>query len=145
MRICNVQRYLTLNPLKPGSGRGWLSRGRAPSPPPPKKSMKELCRTPSCYRGCTSIEMELTCKKFGKNLKNWVRFWNVKIWQHWYFASTPVTKIHVNRSTFKIEGPSFGFSLIFVCSKNHILQLKVSDRFFNDLIFYTPLPKGGYD
>ena len=72
-----------------------------------------------------------------------MRFWDLKIWQHWDFASAPVTKIHVTRSIFEIEGSSFGFSLIFVCSKNHILQLKVSDRFFNDLIFYTPLPKGG--
>ena len=89
------------------------------------------------------IKIGITCKKSVWNLKSWVRFWDLKIWQHWDFASAPVTKIHVTRSMFEIEGSSFGFSLIFVCSKNHILQLKVSDRFFNDLIFYIPLPKGG--
>ena len=95
------------------------------------------------FRDWTSIEMELTCKKLGKNLKNWMRFWDLKIWQHWDLASTTVTKIDATRSIFEIECSSFRFSLIFGCSKNHILQLKVSDWFFNDLIFYTPLPKGG--
>ena len=90
------------------------------------------------FRDWTSIEMKLTCKKLDKNLKNWVRFWNLKIWQDWDFATTPVTKIHVTRSIFEIEGSSFGFSLIFVCSQTPILNLKVSD-----LIFHTPLPKGG--
>ena len=52
-------------------------------------------------------------------------------------------KIPVTQSVFEIKGSYFGFSLIFVCSKNHILQLKLSDQFFNDLIFYTPLPAGG--
>ena len=47
------------------------------------------------------------------------------------------------RSIFDVKGSSFGFSLIFVCSKIHILQLKLSEWFFNDLIFYTPLPRGG--
>ena len=29
-----------------------------------------------------------------------------------------------------------------MCSKNHILQLKLSDQLFKDLIFYTPSPRG---
>ena len=87
--------------------------------------------------------MELTCKKLGPNLKNWVRFWDLKIWRNWDFASPWLTKIAITRSILEIEGSSFGFSLIFVCSKNHILQLKLSNGFLNDPIFYTPLPRGG--
>ena len=128
---------LALTPSSPTSGRGLLARG-GPQGPPYKVNEGVVLDPNMLFR-----EMKLTCKKLDKNLKNWVRFWDLKIWQHWDFASAPVTKIHVTRSIFEIEGSSFGFSLIFVCSKNHILQLKVSDRFFNDLIFYTPLPKGG--
>ena len=61
----------------------------------------------------------------------------------WKFVIPWPTKIAVTCSIFDIEGSFFGFSLIFVCSKDPFLQLKVSDQFFNDLIFYTPLPKGG--
>ena len=87
--------------------------------------------------------MELTCKKLGRNLKNWMRFWDLKNWPIWDFDLTWLTKNPVTRSIFEVEGSSFGFSLIFVCSKIHILQLKLSEWFFNDLIFYTPLPRGG--
>ena len=48
----------------------------------------------------------------------------------------------VTRPIFKVEVSSFGFGLIFVCSKVYILQLKLSDQFFNYLIFMPP-PKGG--
>ena len=86
--------------------------------------------------------MELTCKKLGQNLKNWVGFRDLNNLQNWDFTLTWHTKNPVTRSIFEVEGSSFGFSLIFVCSKIHILQLNVSDWFFNYLIFYTPLPKG---
>ena len=58
------------------------------------------------------------------------------------FASGCITKSTITRSIFKIEGSSFGFSLIFMGFKNHVFQLKLSDHFFNDPIFYTPLPGG---
>ena len=81
------------------------------------------------FRVWTSIEIELTCKNLGPNVKNWMRFWNLKIWQNWEFASPWLTKNQVTRSIFEIEDSSSGFSLIFV-------QPKLSS------ILYPP-PKGG--
>ena len=81
---------------------------------------------------------KLTCKKLGPNLNNWMRFWDLKIWQKWNFASSGLTKILVTRSIFVIECSSFGFSLIFVCSKIYILQLAVLLTSF----LYPPLKRG---
>ena len=81
--------------------------------------------------------------QFFKSQKRKKKIWDLKIWQNCDFALTQLTKISVTRSIFEVEGSSFGFRLIFVCSKIHILQLKLSEWFFNDLIFYTPLPNGG--
>ena len=47
-----------------------------------------------------------------------------------------------NSLNFEVEGSSFGFSLIFVCSKIYTLQLKLSDWFFNDLILIPASPGG---
>ena len=44
------------------------------------------------------------------------------------FASGCNTKSIITRSIFKIEGSSFGFSLIFMGFKNHVLQLRLSDH-----------------
>ena len=38
------------------------------------------------FRVWTSIEIELTCKKIGPNLKNWMRFQDLRIWQNWDFC-----------------------------------------------------------
>ena len=47
-----------------------------------------------------------------------------------------------HNSILKIESSSFGFSLIYICLKNHVLQCKLSDQVFYDPIFYTPLLQG---
>ena len=86
---------------------------------PPTKSMKDPTML---FKGWTYIKVELTCKKRGKYLQNLVTFWDLKIWQNWDFASTPVTKIHVTRSIFEIEGSSFGLRLIFVFSKKSYFE-----------------------
>ena len=55
----------------------------------------------------------------------------VEIWKSCLieiFASGCVTKSIITRSIFKIEGSSFGFSLIFMGFKNHVLQLRLSDQ-----------------
>ena len=67
----------------------------------------------------------------------------MKNWPIRDFDLTWLTKNPVTHSIFEVEGSSFGFRLIFVCSKIHILQLKLSEWFFNDLIFLYPLPRGG--
>ena len=78
----------TLTPLNPGSGRGWLSRGGAVSAPPPTKSMKEWRRTPSCYLEVGPLWKWSSYKKLGSNLRKWMRFVDLKIWQKWDFDST---------------------------------------------------------
>ena len=50
-------------------------------------------------------------------------------------------KNHNTRSLLKTEGSSFGLSHIFLGLKVHVWQLKLSDQFFNDLIFCLP-PRG---
>ena len=44
-------------------------------------------------------------------------------------------KIAVTQSIFEIEGSSFGFSHIFVCSTNAILQLRLYDQFLKKSFF----------
>ena len=78
-----------------------------PQGPPYKVNEEVVYRTPSCYLEVgpwTSIEMELTYQKLGPNLKNWMRFWYLKIWQNWDFASTWLTKIPETHSNLEIEG-----------------------------------------
>ena len=74
-------------------------------------------------------------QKDGSKSQNLTKFLDLKISQNRDFASTGLTKTPVTPSIFEIKGSYFGFSLIFVCSKIHILQLKLSDQYFNDLIF----------
>ena len=45
------------------------------------------------YISRTYLEIELTCKKLGKHIKNWARFQNFKILQNWDFATPWRTKI----------------------------------------------------
>ena len=47
-------------------------------------------------------------------------------------AESCFTKSTITRSIFKIEGSSLGCSLILMGFKNHVLQLKLSEQFFND-------------
>ena len=87
----------------------------------------------------TYLDIELICKKWSKNFKNWARFQNFQILRNWDFANIDTQKLPSN---FEIECSSFGFSLIFMCFKTNVLQLKLYNKFFNDLNFYTPLPRG---
>ena len=59
-------------------------------------------------------------KNIGLNLKKSVRFWDLKIFWIWDFATSWLTKTAVTRSIFEIEGSSFGFFLIFMCLRNLI-------------------------
>ena len=70
------------------------------------------------------------------SMKEWC--WTLRF----YFSSCHENSC--NSLNFWDRGLIFWFSLIFVDSKNHILKLIVSVRFLNDLIFYTPLPNGGW-
>ena len=63
------------------------------------------------YISLTYLEIELTCKKLGKNFKNWARFQDLKILRNWDFASPWHTEIAITHSIFEIESSSFGFNL----------------------------------
>ena len=53
-------------------------------------------------------------------------------------------KIAATRSNFEIEVSNFGFSPLFVCSTNAILQLRLYDQFKKKNIFLVPPSKGGW-
>ena len=44
---------------------------------------------------------------------------------------------------FEIEGSSFGLFLIFMCLRNHILQLRLYDQFSFFFVFLVPTSEGG--
>ena len=87
------------------------------------------------FRSYTSIKIEITWGISGRNLKNWVRFHDLKIWRNWDFALGWLTKIPVTRSIFEIRDSSFGIFLIFMFVRNHILQLRLYDQFSNFSFF----------
>ena len=55
------------------------------------------------FSDLTSIEMELTCKKLGPNLKNWMRFLELEIWLNWDITSPRITRIAIASSIFEIQ------------------------------------------
>ena len=81
------------------------------------------------------IKVMITCKKLAPYLKISMRYWHLKIWRQWDFVIPWPTKIVVTRSIFEIEGSSFGFSHLFVCSTNAILQLRLYDQFLKKSFF----------
>ena len=81
------------------------------------------------------IKVMITCKKLAPYLKISMRYWHLKIWRQWDFVIPWPTKIVVTRSIFEIEGSSFGFSHLFVCSINAILQLRLYDQFLKISFF----------
>ena len=72
------------------------------------------------FRSYTSIKIEITWGISGRNLKNWVRFHDLKIWRNRDFALGWLTKMPVTRSIFEIRDSSFGFFLLFMFVRNHI-------------------------
>ena len=81
------------------------------------------------------IKVMITCKKLAPYLKISMRYWHLKIWRQWDFVIPWPTKIAVTRSIFEIEGSNFGFSPLFVCSTNAILQLRLYDQFLKKSFF----------
>ena len=71
----------------------------------------------------------------GPYLKISTRYWHLKIGSKWDFVIPWPTKIGVTRSIFEIEGSNFGFSPLFVCSTNAILQLRLYDQFLKKSFF----------
>ena len=60
---------VVFNPTWEGVQILWIGGGAKSAPP--KKSMK-------LYRSLTYLRIELTCKKWDPNLKNWPGFWDLK-------------------------------------------------------------------
>ena len=81
------------------------------------------------------IKVMITCKKLAPYLKISMRYWHLKIWRQWDFVIPWPTKIAVTHSIFEIEGSSFGFSHLFVCSTNAILQVRLYDQFLKKTFF----------
>ena len=82
----------------------------------------------SRVRSLPYLRIELTWKKLDPNIKKTYQYF--EIWKSCLieiFASGCVTKSTITRSIFKIEGSSFGFSLIFMGFTNHVLQLRLSE------------------
>ena len=57
--------HIPFNPTTEGVQNPWVGGGGA-SEAPPRKSMKELCRTPGCYIELGPIE------KLSSHAKNWI-------------------------------------------------------------------------
>ena len=89
------------------------------------------------------IKVMITCKKLVPYLKIPTRYWHLKIGSKWDFVIPWPTKIAVTRSIFEIEGSNFGFSPLFVCSTNAILQLRFNDEFKKKKKISTP-SEGGW-
>ena len=81
------------------------------------------------------IKVMITCKKLDPYLKISTRYWHLKIGSKWDFVIPWPPKIAVTRSIFEIEGSNFGFSPLFVCSTNAILQLRLYDQFLRKSFF----------
>ena len=81
------------------------------------------------------IKVMITCKNLDPYLKISTRYWHLKIGSKWDFVIPWPTKIAVTLSIFEIEGSNFGFSPLFVCSTNAILQLRLYDQFKKKYFF----------
>ena len=124
-QFCNVSKFLPLTLSDATFEKRRKVWGGALSAPP-WKTMKELSETPCCYLEVGPISKWSSHeKKSGRNLKNWSRFRDLKIWWNWDFASAWLRKIRVTRSFFEIKGSSSGFSLIFTLATNCILRLRL--------------------
>ena len=78
----------------------------------------------------------ITCKKLDPYLKISTRYWHLKIGSKWDYVIPWPMKIAVTRSIFEIEVSNFGFSSLFVCSTNAILQLRLYDQFLKKSFFF---------
>ena len=85
------------------------------------------------FRVWTCINIEITCKNSGPNLKNWARFWDLKFFNELRLRPTWLTKINVTRSISKIQGSSFVFILILISFENYASQHRVSLFYFCSL------------
>ena len=132
-----------INPTSKGVSISSHARGGGIWYPPLKIKERLVLGLILLYISWTYLKIEFTCQKLGKNFKNWARFRDFKILRNWDFAPPWLTETAITRSIFEIESSSFGFSLICMCFKIHVLHLRLYDQFFNNLNFYTPLPKGG--
>ena len=66
------------------------------------------------------LRFMITCKNSGPYLKKPLRYWYLKIFRSQYFIIPWPPKIAVTRSIFEIDGSSFGFSPLFLISKNDV-------------------------
>ena len=78
--------HFWLNPISQGVPILSHARG-AIWYPTPLEIMEQVVLGPMLpYISWQYLEIELTCKKLGKNLKNWERFQDLKILRNWDFA-----------------------------------------------------------
>ena len=97
---------------------------------------------------CTWLKGVKIYKLTSHEKKNWSKSQKVreilKILWIWNFAMTGLMKMAENRSIFEIDGSSFGFFLIFMCLRNHILNFRLYNLqpIFNFFRFFNA-PLGG--
>ena len=62
-------------------------------------------------------------------IKNSLQYWDLTILRLRDLVVPCLIKVAITRYIFAIQGSSFVFSPAFMCSKNHILQLRLYDQF----------------
>ena len=89
----------------PSFWRAWIGRG---------DWLKEMSETPYYNLEVRPLTKLGTHEKIsGQNLKNWVRFHDLKIWRNWDFTLSWLTKIPVTQSIFSC--PATQYVLLCVC------------------------------
>ena len=76
------------------------------------------------FRVWTYINMEITCKNSGSNLKHWARFWDLKIFRKWDFA-----RLYSQKTTKHTQ---------FLRYRAHLLAMAFMGSFFGHSFHGTP-------